>query len=262
MSDEFVNLPPQSINVDNEFINKGGKFETPPPTEPNPNQINTKPQNPFTKESNSQQVSNTEPQNPFKDEETPSNIETVYERNNANSAVQDIILPPKPRYHIINCYVLANYKLYNNIQLSESDPGVIVIGFNATFNNVRIAFHGLTNESFTNTSIILNNCPKLTSVNIFSETAENIAYNMKHIQYPNTISIVERLWQSQPNWTPNESHLELISPTELKLNTIDFSSNKYFNYIFKDWQFNAFINVMKMLINGNFWNLSMQSTFN
>ena len=217
--EHFLETNGEGVSIDNEYLNKT-QPQPPEPSIPNENNI-------LPKTETSQQ-----------------------------STSNDIIMPPKPKYHIVDLYWLINPNL-GKTEIPETHPHIAIISYNATFNNLRIALYQTTNKSFTDTTMILHNCIRLTSVNLFSETIEIIFNNLNEKDH--SIKIIERLWTEQPNWKPNNTYIKYNSK-EIVLHTTDKTTSQIYIYTFTDWQYNAFIRSMKCMLNGVFWTQSMLST--
>lgn len=241
-SDEFVDIPQNAVNIDNEAINKG-HFKTKTNTDVEQTYTNTTVEEPDNLSS-------------YPNYTQPPELETH------SQPTQTVELPPKPKYRIVDLYWLPNWRLYLNQKVPQNEPDLVVLSYNATFSNLRIAFHRASEDSFTESAIVLNNTSKITTVNIFSETVEMTFNTIKTQNFDsnnkNIVPIVERLWKPQPGWAPNKSYFD-IQQTYIRLVTIENKSNIEYNYYFNGWQYNAFINAMKILINGNSWLQSMNA---
>ena len=144
--------------------------------------------------------------------------------------------------YIIDMFWFVNKKLYANQSLEQNEAGLLTIGFNASFNNLRIGLYQLNGDSTTNSSIIIMNCTKLANFNIFPEHALQI--NSTEGQ----TNIFERVIRG--GWQPNES---VITKTNDIIKFESSYNNTTFHYTLLDEQIIGFNKAMEFLTNGQSW---------
>ena len=160
-------------------------------------------------------------------------------------------LPKK--YNIVDQFWLVNQKLYLKQELNK-DPvecGVLTLGYNADWNNMRVRFYEITPESINQSLICTDKMNLLTSINIFSETANNITFQLRNNRELNIFNL-ERIIGASNKWIPN---LSLITGNRdgiiIKTKTSD---DKKYMFSLLDYQVDIFLNALNYMINGNSWN--------
>jgi len=167
----------------------------------------------------------------------------------------------KRKYKFVQMYVLVNTKLFANQPLNGECP-IMEIVYNVDYGNIRLSFGNAKKDTFDKTSIKILNIERLTTVNIYSEVAEQILYSVdldKGVWSDAQIHMFERMLQGNANWSPNQSIIK-INSEEQSINIITQPSNggnQSFMFTFNAWQVNALINALKFLINGTAWNLDL-----
>jgi hypothetical protein len=210
--------------------------------------------------------------NPF---ETPSaEADTPFEFNSAEPEIINAVSAvsqsqPTPtttaerpsytkKYNIVDMYWLINQKLFNQEKLEQNEASLLIIGYNADFNNLRVAFHEAGPKTFTEASVLKYETKQITTVNIFSETAQKVLYNIQSKKYKDEISNFERIFtphSGSNDWKPNPSQIEMEIPKYIKLRT-KFNNTTYL-FTFSDWQIQALLNAMKFMTDGNAWKASL-----
>lgn len=162
------------------------------------------------------------------------------------------------KYNIVDLYWLVNQKLFNSEKLNKDEVALLIIGYNADFNNLRIAFHDVSAKTFNETSILKHETKQITTVNIFSETAQKILFNVHTKKFKDEFSNFERIFTASSgnnDWKPNPTQIEMNIPNNIILKT-KFNNNIY-SFTFLDWQIQAFLNAMKFMTNGDAWKASL-----
>ncbi|MEO5349612.1 MAG: hypothetical protein H7836_08200 [Magnetococcus sp. YQC-3] len=159
----------------------------------------------------------------------------------------------KIKYNIVDMHWLINNKLYNKLKLEEDpkEAGFLTLGFNADFNNLRVGFYEITESSITRNSINKDKMNFLTSINIFSETANNITFKLRNNQ-PLELYNLERIIGLKNQWVPN---ITMISGdrNEITIKTMTPEEKKYM-FSFTDYQVDIFLNSLNFMCNGDSWN--------
>lgn len=162
------------------------------------------------------------------------------------------------KYNIVDLYWLVNQKLFNSQKLNKDEAALLVIGYNADFNNLRIAFHEANAKSFTQTSILKYETKQITTVNLFSETAQKILYNIQTKKFKDEITNFERLFTANVgnnDWKPNPTQITMDIPNNIIIQTK--YNNTLYSFTLLDWQIQAFLNAMKFMTDGNSWKASL-----
>lgn len=163
------------------------------------------------------------------------------------------------KYNIVDLYWLVNQKLFNSEKLNKDEVALLIIGYNADFNNLRIAFHEVTAKSFNETSILKHETKQITTVNIFSETAQKILFNVHTKKFKDEFSNFERIFTANSgnnDWKPNSTQIEMNIPNNIVLKTK--FNNAIYSFTFLDWQIQAFLNAMKFMTDGDAWKASLK----
>lgn len=159
----------------------------------------------------------------------------------------------KRRYRFVQMYMLINPKLFAKQQFSAGEVPILEISYNVDYGNVRLGFANTRADTFDQTCIKVQNLERLTTVNIYQETAEQLLYNIEHWK-GSSIQVIERMIQSSASWSPNLTIFQ-VNPTDKSVTLTTKTNNGQFVYVFNEWQLNSLINSMKFLINGPAWNL-------
>jgi hypothetical protein len=160
------------------------------------------------------------------------------------------------KYHMIDMYWLINPKLLKREALEANQCGLLVIGYNADYSNLRIAFHETGNKSFTESSIQKHETKLLGTVNVFSETAMQILYAINTKQ-ATTIHNFERLFTQPSNdWKPSASTFK-IDPSKGSIEIHATLNGKPFMFTISEWHTIAFMDSLKFMTNGRSWMASL-----
>jgi len=182
--------------------------------------------------------------------------QTIIEPVQNTIELDQVVIEPikdniKKRHHnIVDMYWLINEKLFNQQALGQGEAGLLAIGYNADFGNLRIGFHEVNGESFTKSSMIKDKMKFLTSINFFSETAYAIRDCLRNGK-PVNISNFERIIGSDNKWTPNQTQIT-GDTNQLIIKTMTPEGKKY-NYTFSNWQIPAFATALKYMTEGQSW---------
>lgn len=162
------------------------------------------------------------------------------------------------KYNIVDLYWLVNQKLFNSQKLNKDEVALLIIGYNTDFNNLRISFHEANAKSFTQTSILKYETKQIATINLFSETAQKILYNVQTKKFKDEVSNFERLFSpnvGNNDWKPNPSQITLDIPNNIILQTK--YNNTLYSFTLLDWQIQAFLNAMKFMTDGSAWKSSL-----
>jgi len=210
------------------------------PSQPQSNEIiSFQQQSSFLDNNIIEESNNQQPFNTFNNK----NTNTIFNNNSNNTR-------PPMKYAMLDMFWLINEKLFNNEKLLNGESQICVIGFNASFGNLRVEFRSIKSDSFHGTAIVHTNCPKITSFNIYSEEAYKILYN-RNIN--TEFFIIERLINVS-NWIPNESYVKWNNPQQISFKTIDKTSNQTHWITLSVIQTEMVIKALEYMINGNAWN--------
>lgn len=198
--------------------------------------------------------------NPFLD--LDENEEDFNPKSNSSSNSSNNILQPQidqqnqKKYNIIDFYWLINPKINNKEKLSQNEVGLITIGYNADFNNIRIGLFEITDNVLMDYCIHKYNAKQLSFVNVYSETAEKIVYRLTNNTADNIINY-ERIFSQgmiKQEWKPSKCMFIIQNDPIIKV--IIQVNDKYF-YQFTEWQLKALFNSLKYSINGQAWSTSL-----
>ena len=158
------------------------------------------------------------------------------------------------RYQIIDMYWLVNQKVKTNEQFIDGECNFMTIGFNASFNNMRLTFFSMNPQDLNNSYITISNLRKITNCNIFSETAGELYFNKGT---GNPVRIHERMFR-MTNWTPNFTQITW-NPDNIVIHTQD-SQGILTAFTLLNWHITAFESCLNFLVDGSAWNSSLMST--
>jgi len=170
--------------------------------------------------------------------------------NNAGGGQQQ-----QNKYNIVDMFWFINKKLFAQKPLGQNEAGIITVGYNASFNNMRFSLHGFQEGSTNASSIIMSNCPRLATCNIYSETVCDLI-----AKKGSGVGVVayERVIKAG-NWTPNQTALMWDANGIIVQTTT--GQNQTFTFQFSDEQVFALEKAFDFMMNGVAWTLSMQSVF-
>lgn len=164
------------------------------------------------------------------------------------------------KYNIADLYYFINRKIYNGIQLNQNEVPILIIGYNADFNSLRLVLNNYPNEINPSMNYInVKEVNRLTSVNLYTETSHQIFEAINNIG-SNTcqIPIVERIFNLN-NWNPNSSIFN-ISQNEIILYT-QTSNNQQYMFTFLEHHISGLKYCLHYALNGNGWNQHMNVRF-
>jgi hypothetical protein len=211
----------------------------------------------------------TAPFNPFgnitDDDDSNEDISFGTEENNTTSQPEEKTFSntkeptesfkPEKKHNIVDQYWLINPKLFAKEKLEQGEVQLLTLGYNADFSNMRIALFETNNETFAETAIHKYNAKQIVTANIFTETAEQVIFNVAQAK-SGVIYNFERLFSSamvKSEWKPAKSIFEV----DASKGTITIKVNDSHFYVFKDWQLKALLNTFKFMTNGNSWMTSL-----
>ncbi|MEM4385971.1 MAG: hypothetical protein QXD03_05435 [Candidatus Anstonellales archaeon] len=156
------------------------------------------------------------------------------------------------KYSIIEMFWMVNEKIVNNQSLTEDEAAYCVIGFNATFGNMRVEFRKQSQNKLN--YIVQNQCPRITSFNIYSEEAFEILEKIQKGEKFNHM-VRERIINQQ-NWYPNESKI-MFNNGRIGVMTVDNNQKVKTRFIMSSVQTKMFITALKYMISGQAWNMML-----
>lgn len=159
------------------------------------------------------------------------------------------------KFAIIDMFWFVNKKMYANQALDQGEAQILTVGFNASFNNMRIGMSMGNEGAFTDTSIIIGNCARLANFNIFSEHALQI------LHVPNTPHrIFERVIRAG-SWNPNPSQITNNGDSFLIQSTNTQTGNTH-SFLIAQEQAVGFKHALEFLLNGQSWSMAMTGQMN
>lgn len=165
----------------------------------------------------------------------------------------------KQVYNIVDLYWLINAKLANNQKLNEDELELAVLGYNADFNNLRVALYKTNAATFTESSILKYEAKQIISVNVFSETAQQILFAISQKQ--NTrISNFERIFSANmsSDWKPASAVFDVDGTNKIITLKTMSSNNRSSSFTFAGWEMFALGNAFNFMTNGQAWRSSLQ----
>jgi hypothetical protein len=173
----------------------------------------------------------------------------------------------KRKFVIGDLYWLRNLKPMYNSQLSPNETNLLIISYNADFENLRICF---TNSSdITGKSMAIPMGARQNAVNIFSETCRELlaffeglsAQGQGSAQFPFSLMNCERMMSINSNWSPNETVIKVINHQMIEISTKQPNGTQHcFTMVL--WQVKAFLECCKFMTNGNSWMMKIHSSIN
>jgi len=155
------------------------------------------------------------------------------------------------KYRIIDFYWLINQKLQNGEKLSSDEAHICCIGFNSMYNNLRFTFYASGNNTFSESSVNINNCKRLANFNLFPEHALEILSNKNNGK---EINILERVYSTGNNWMPNKT-VFIWKDDKVYVKTTD--KNGSYKYTFIGYDVIALDTSLKFCVNGQSWLVSL-----
>lgn len=165
----------------------------------------------------------------------------------------------KQAYNIVDLYWLINSKLVNNQKLNDDELELAILGYNADFNNLRITLFKTSNSTFTESSILKYEAKQIVSVNIFSETAQQILFAISQKQN-GRINNFERIFSSNMagDWKPSPTIFD-IDMVNKNITIRIMNNNKPASFTFSGWEMYALGNAFNFMTNGQAWRSSLQT---
>lgn len=157
----------------------------------------------------------------------------------------------KKHHNIIDMYWFVNQKLFQKQQLDQGEAGMLALGYNADFANLRVGFHNIDGESFTKSSMIKAKMKELTNLNLFSETCFQILDCLRTAK-PINVSNFERIIGADNKWVPNQTQIT-GNAEQIIIRTMNPDGNK-FSYTLLGWQITAFASALRYMTEGQSWN--------
>lgn len=169
----------------------------------------------------------------------------------------------KRKFIINDLYWLKNLKPMYNSQLNQGEANLLIISYNADFENLRLSFANCTEMNSKSVAIPMG--ARQNAVNIFSETCRELLSffeNMNNTtQFPFKLMNCERMMSLNANWTPNETIIQISSPQMIEIFTKQPNGNQH-SFTMVLWQVKAFLECCKFMTNGNSWMMKLQAMIN
>ena len=145
----------------------------------------------------------------------------------------------KNKYKILDLFWLLNPKYYDKNQtVLKHESHFVVISFNIIFNNMRVSFFNLTQNSIQGNIAYLNNMQRLVSGTIYPASAFNVVNNNPTMS---TICL-EQLWQqTNEEWQNNRPSCKIEKNANIIRLTIHDPKLGLYFYDFVGWQREAFL---------------------
>lgn len=177
---------------------------------------------------------------PFKDDELSLDTEKPV-----------IPVEEQRKYNIIDMFWMIHPK-YGTSEMKPNSADICVIGFNATFGNLRVEFRKMCKEYKTDRYIVQTKCDKITSFNIYSEEAFII--REKIIAGKDFEHIVTERIINQQNWYPNYTKIVYkASSNVLGIVTQDRNTNTKTLFVISPEQMGMFMSALDFMVNGTAW---------
>ena len=161
----------------------------------------------------------------------------------------------KPQYNIIDFFWFINKKIIFNQPLEDNEGHVLVIGFNANFNNLRFGLlKAKVSNAFQKNYIVHSDFNRITGFNIYSEDAIALLHNKgQNIGF----LLRERLFKMS-NWIPNTTQITW-SEQVIKILTKD-QTGLIHNFSLYQEQIIGFEKSLNFMLDQS-WVLSMYNSF-
>lgn len=154
------------------------------------------------------------------------------------------------KFNIAEFYWLINRKLYHNMQLNPGEAQMLIIGFNADFNNLRLSlcdFNGVNPTQLT--AITVGTFSRSVTINIYSEFAMELLQNIK-TPTGQPITNIERVFSQNNNWSPNAS--SFICQAEGVIITTNDANNSHSFTLFQH-HVPALVSALTYMTDGRAW---------
>ena len=162
-------------------------------------------------------------------------------------------------YNIVDLYWLVNSKLYNHQKLNEDELELAILGYNADFNNLRISLNRASPATFTESSILKYEAKQVMSINVFSETAQQLLFALNQKQVTK-VSNFERVFSANMSneWKPAVSAFEVDGTNKIVTLQVTGSNGRGSSFTFSGWEIFALGNALNFMTNGQAWRASLQ----
>ena len=158
---------------------------------------------------------------------------------------------PRPKFNIIDMYWLLNPKFYmQGVQFDPGEVPMLILSYNADFNNVRLIFCDLTQniDPRTTTSINVGMFNRKTTVSIYPESAIQLLCAINSAA-PVNVQICERVFSNNNNWQPNRT-IAVCSQQSVTITTQDQNTHMY---TLTGYQLLALKSVLEFVTGGIAW---------
>ena len=158
---------------------------------------------------------------------------------------------PRPKFNIIDMYWLLNPKMYmQGVQFDPGEVPMLILSYNADFNNVRLIFCDLTQniDPRTMTSINVGMFNRKTTVSIYPESAIQLLCAINSAA-PVNVQICERVFSNNNNWQPNRT-IAACSQQSVTITTQDQNTHMY---TLSGYQLLALKSVLEFVTSGMAW---------
>jgi hypothetical protein len=157
------------------------------------------------------------------------------------------------KYRIFDFFWLINPKITKSQPLDNGEAGLVTIGYNADFDNMRVQLYGVEGNSFLPGALMINNTKRLGVSHLYAETRFQIMYNLKWDDDENKFLSFERMI-TQSSWNPNKTIIETSKKNEsVKITSVNSQNNSSYYYKFAGWQFEALMDSIKCITSTDHW---------
>lgn len=195
----------------------------------------------------------------FNAEELNDEVNTTPTRSTASEtpSVADVTTNPAPaKYNIVDFYWFVRQEALENKPLPQDECGMIIVGYNSSFANLRVTFYDVGSGNIKPGEIHKDEMKMIATINIFSETAMQIlaAIGSKKTA---TINNYERMFKFNTSWHPTLAKFDIDVPKGTITITIRVGDNGKRVFHLTDWQVTAFMDSLKFMTNGRSWIASL-----
>lgn len=167
-----------------------------------------------------------------------------------------------PKYNITDFYWLVHPNVLesNKTPIPSEECGMLVIGYNASFSNLRLTFYDLpdSGSALKPGEIHKNEMKTIATVNVFSETAMQILA-MITSKKSGSVMNYERIFSisSNTDWQPTLAKFDIDLAKGVISIIIKVGEKGKKVYHLKEWQITAFMDSLKFMTNNRSWMASL-----
>ena len=157
----------------------------------------------------------------------------------------------RQKYNIKDFFWFINPKLFSQQGLTQGEAGMITVGYNLDFDNMRLQLYSIDQSTFKPGAILLPNAKKLAVSHLYPEYRYQMIHAAEH-EYDAQYFSFERTISGTGNWEPNKTIIN-VTKENIQITSVHSKDNSQYFYVFSGWQRQALLDAASSITCANHW---------